>query len=406
MRSFAVSLVLTASSAAAQSIEWAPTGYLQAGAIAWDQAAVDALDPATGAPLNSQRFLVRRGRLGVALTSGRAHGNVELDANTTNGPQMRFTRALLGLHLGDAPTTDRWALLDLRLGLMPTPFGAELQRSSRTRPFIERSRAERALFPGTHDLGAAVRGQWRFIRYQVAAMNGSPIGAVDLPGQDPSASKDLMGRAAVVFDESGWGFELGTSVLLGEGFSPGTPGTKDTIQWQDANQNGTVELSELVPIAGIAGRPSEAFDRQALGLDIAGHIDWSLGRLQTSAELYWAANLDRGPGAADPVALGRDLRELGVQASLVQHVEGYALIGLRIDRYDPDADAHERIAANLVPRDRAVTTWSGVLGWTQFEPFRLFVQYDHEDNRDGRGVGGAPARLAADRLTLWAQVAP
>lgn len=389
---------------AAEPIELDGGGYLQPAAILGDQASVDQLDPATRAPLNADRFLVRRARLRLNLTAGAGHGSLELGANTVNGPQVRFIRALAGLQL--RPRADGWPLLDGRIGLMPTPFGGALQRGSSERPFLERSLAERAFFPGTHDVGAELRGQWRFVRYQLAAMNGTPISTPEQAGQDPTAAKDLLARIGTIFEGAGWQVEAGASVLVGEGLSPGAPSTKDSVQWQDANQNGAVEISELQPIAGVAGRPAEAFPREALGADLRGRFElpW-LGPLEVFGELYWGRNLDRGALPADPVTLGRDLREVGLQAGFWQAIRSHGLVGLRIDTYDPDADATERIAADLVPLDRSVTTVTGVLGWTSFAPLQLFLQYDHEDNRRGRGADGSPARLAADRLTLWAQVA-
>lgn len=387
---------------AGEPLDLTLTGYVQP-AMQFDQSSVDQLDPATRAPLNADRFLVRRTRVRAGIEQGNAHASVELGANTVSEPHIRLIRALAGVQLG--PQGEGWALLDGRIGLMPTPFGGALQRGSSGRPFLERSLAERAFFPGTHDLGAEVRGQWRFVRYQLAAMNGAPIGTPDFARQDPTAAKDLLGRVGALFDGDGWVVEAGASLLVGEGLSPGTPSTKDSVQWQDANQNGAVEISELQPIAGVAGRPGETFEREALGVDLRARFDVPrLGPLELFGELYWGRNVDRAVLPADPVGLGRDLRELGLQAGGWQAIGDWGMVGFRFDSYDPDADANERIAADLVPLDRSVTTLTGVFGWTQLRPFQLFVQYEHEDNRRGRGADGSPARLAADRVTLWAQV--
>lgn len=402
----ALAALLPALPAAAAPIELQPSGYVQAAGVLLDQSSVDELDPASGAPLNDERFVVRRARLGVVGRAGPARAEVELDGNTVDGPTVGLTRALIAA--GTAPGEgDAWPLIEARLGLMPTPFGAELQRGSRHRAWLERSAAAGALVPGTHDLGVEVRGQWRFVRYQVALLDGAPIGLAERPGQDPTAADDITGRLGVALRFGEAAVDLGGSLLLGTGFSPGVPATKDRVQWQDANQNGVVELSELQPVAGLAGRPSETFDRSALGLDAAAELDtggW--GRLRVFGELYWAVNLDRAFVPADPVALGRDQRGLGLVGGVSQTLFDVGRIGLRIDHYDPDADAHERIAAALVPQDRSVTTLSGVLAFVGWDPLTVSVQYDHERNLLGRGADGAPARLENDRLILWAQVAP
>lgn len=397
------------SSAAAPSwgapFELRPTGYLQAAGVLHDQSSVDELNPATGDPLNDDRVLVRRARLGVIGQAEVARAELELDGNTVDGPQVGLVRAFVAVST-EAPA-DAWPLLEARLGLMPTPFGGELQRGSRHRAWLERSAAARALFPGTHDLGLEVRGQWRFVRYQAALMDGSPIGVAEHPGQDPTAERDVVGRLGVALRFGEARLDIGGSLAVGTGFSPGVPATKDSVQWQDANQNGVVELSELQPIAGLAGRPSGTFDRSAIGADVATEFDtgdW--GRLRVFGELYWAVNLDRAFVPADPVTSGRDQRGLGLVGGFTQTLFDMGRLGLRVDHYDPDADANERIAAALVPQDRSITTFSGVLAFVGWAPLTVSLQYDHERNQLGRGADGRPARLENDRLLVWAQVAP
>ena len=46
---------------------------------------------------------------------------------------------------------------------------------------MERSTAERALFPGEYDVGARLMGGWRFVRYVIAVQNGNPIGERSFP---------------------------------------------------------------------------------------------------------------------------------------------------------------------------------------------------------------------------------
>jgi len=382
-------------------------GYVQAIGVLLDQTSVDELDPATGEPLNATRVLIRRARLRGRATRRWAFGQVELDGNTTRGARVELQTAFAGVAWPqEAPEVGRWAIVEGRFGLLRVPFGHDLQASSQGRLFVERSQAARALFGSGLDLGVEVRGQWRFVRYQLAAVDGSPLGAADFAAQDPTASRDLLGRLGVVIPMGG-GVQLegGASLLQGEGLSPGTPSTKDSLQWVDANENGVVEISELQPVAGTAGRPSETFERSALGGDVEVAIELpGVGTLSVFGEVFWALDLDRGVLVADPVTLGRDQRELGFAAGLSQDLFGLGVLGLRYDRYDPDADASERRAAALVPLDRSVSTLSVVLGWTGFESFLFAVEYNANDNNLGRSASGEPARLEADRLLLRAQV--
>mgnify|MGYP000451104481 CR=1 FL=1 len=391
--------------ASAQSLELTIGGYIQGLAIAMDQSSQNQLDPDTGQPLNDERFALRRGRLVIAAHNPNAYGRLELDGSTHNGPQVQLKGAVIGLHTTQQHDT-RWPLLEARLGLMASPFGAELQRSSRHRPFVERSNAINAFFPGTQDVGAEIRGQWRFVRYQLALMNSEPLGSDDHPGQDPTASKDLVARVGVVIPVTDtFTLEMGTSVLQGEGLSPSIATTKDSVQWIDANENGVVEVSELQPIPGVAGRPAQSFDRSALGADATAKLNIPhLGALRLSADLYWALNLDRAVVPADPVTQGRDLRELGWMVSLEQALTRHALLAVRYDHYNPDADDTETIAADLVPRDRSVSTLAINATWTTFDPMTVSLEYNHNDNNDGRNADGSPTRLKDDRLLVRAQV--
>jgi hypothetical protein len=78
-------------------------------------------------------------------------------------------------------------------------------------------------------------------------------------------------------------------------------------------------------------------------------------------------------------------------------------MGARYDRYNPDADASQRRAANLVPLDRTYATWA-IMGMLRYEQARLLLEYDVNKNPLGTGANGAPTTLAANVLTLRAQV--
>jgi len=60
-------------------------GFLQADAVLTDQSSQDQLSPSGGEPLNTQRFLIRRGHLFVEASRRMLRAAVELDANTIKG---------------------------------------------------------------------------------------------------------------------------------------------------------------------------------------------------------------------------------------------------------------------------------------------------------------------------------
>lgn len=399
------------------------TGYVQTDAVLHDQAAQDQLDQ-DGQPLNTERVLVRRARVRLLEQRASGAGLVELDANTVHGGQARVVAAEVSARWPAratatpaeaapgagapvaAPTRPALALVEAALGLFKIPFGRETQEVTERRVFLEPSTMVRALFPGERDLGLEVRGAWRFARWQLAAMNGDPIGERVWPAQDANAAKDVVGRAGVDVEvTSALRLAAGVSGLRGRGLHPGSPSTKDVLVWRDSNQNGVVESPEIQVISGRAASPSIAYDRFALGADVELRAQlrcW--GSLLVHGELIWAQNLDRGVEPADPVAAGRDLRELGFSVGASVELHERWLGGVRWDRYDPDADAREQQGASVVGRNRAYETVALLVG-ARFAGFGLAsLQYEFAQDHLGRGISGTPTSRRADRLTLRAQV--
>jgi hypothetical protein len=305
------------------------------------------------------------------------------------------------------PSTDPSAppLAMITLGLTRIPFGFETQERDYVRLFLERSNVIRAMFPGEYDLGAKISGGWQFVRYQVAAMNGQPAGDKQVTLRDPNKSKDFIGRLGVDTLLGRIGVQGGVSALWGQGFSPGTPATKDTLQWVDANQDGQIDPTELVGIPGLPAVPSQSFTRYALGGDLRLVVDLPrLGQLALYGELIWGANLDRGLIPADPVAAGRDLREVGWYVAATQQLTKWGAVGVRYDRYDPDADRTELVAATPVARDLTFTQLS-VVAAAMYPPYaRLSLEWDHNTNGLGRSVSGAPTTLDSDVVTIRGQI--
>ena len=184
----------------------------------------------------------------------------------------------------------------------------------------------------------------------------------------------------------------------------GTAPTKDSLQWVDGNEDGLVDSTELIPIAGAPGTASQSYDRSALGADLrVGYRFPILGQLVLRSELTRAVNLDRTVSPADPVASGRDLRELGVQVGFSQELTPHAEAAVRYDVYQPDADATRQRAAVVVPRDTRYRTLALSLAG-KLPPGRLLLEYDHQKNALGRSANGSPTTLKDDALTLRFEV--
>ncbi len=378
------------------------SGYVQADVIAYSQLSADEL-ATDGTLLNEERFLIRRGRVRLDAHRDALSAAIELDGNTINGAAARLVAANVGWHY--QRSTDALPLVALTAGLFKTPFGVEVPASERDKAFLEPPAFARAFVPGSYDAGVMAQGAYGIARWSVAVMNGSPSGDARWNGKDPTASHDVVGRVgANIEGPRKLRVEVGVSAIAGEGLHPGTPQTKDELQWVDENQDGLVQSTELQVVPGATATASQKFDRKALGADLQVH--WCICRLGNGtafAELAFGTNLDRGVIYADPIAVSRDYRELGFAVGVVQDLGDHAQAGVRYDRYDGDRDVNERLGVTTVGENKVFSTLS-VMAAGRWHDARFVVQYDHERNPFGRDDNGMPITREADRLTLRAQV--
>jgi len=380
------------------------SGFVQVDWIVHNQSSQDDINGSTGAPLNQDRFELRRGHVRLDAEKGMVLGALEIDANTVSGPQVRPIEAQVSLRWPEKEDPRVPSVL-VSAGLLRIPFGYEVQELDWVRPFLERANMMQALFPGEFDLGVRFMMKYRFLRWGMGVMNGSPIGSKEFPDLDPTATKEVVGRVGVDFDiVPGVRFQAGVSADSGTGFHPGTPASKPQLIWQDQNGDGLVEPNEIVAVGGAPATPSQLFHRFAVGGDARIIVRVApLGDLTFRGEAVSALNLDRGYEYADPIGAGHDLRETGWSGAAVQEVTRWAMIGARYDVYNPNADATQQQALNLVPVDRAYSTLALMAmvrdGWQ-----RLMIEYDINRNPLGIGANGSPTTLGTNALTLRAQL--
>ena len=357
-----------------------------------------------GATLNQDRFSIRRARASVTGEWTYAAAALEIDANTTNGPQVDLRKAEASLQY--RPDRSRPPLVIGTMGLFDIPFGYELVESPRTRWFMERTVASRSWFPAEPDLGVRLAGAVGFFRWTIAAQNGEPLGEKSpFALQDPNHSKDVVFRFGVdTTPRDDLQLAADVSALRGTGFHPGTDATKSTLQWTDQNEDGLVQPYELTPVPGAAATPSQNFDRWAVGVGARVHYRWWLGVAKVYGEVVLAQNLDRGLYVADPIVSGIDQRELGGYVAVVQEVTRWGVVGLRFDYYDPNSDAFDKRGGKLLPYSEAIKTFSPMVGLVLPERARLLFQYDFNKNALARDVTGVPSSLKSDVWTLRLQV--
>jgi Phosphate-selective porin O and P len=357
-----------------------------------------------GAPMNKNRFSVRRARVGLTGDWEYAAVALQLDANTTNGPQVDLRKAEASLQY--RPDRAKPPILMATLGQFDTPFGYELVESPHTRWFMERSTASQAFWPAEPDLGARFAGALGFFRWTIALLNGEPLGEKSpYVLQDPNSAKDAVFR---------FGFDAkpvenvqtagGISALRGTGFHAGTDATKSTIQWTDQNGNGMIEPIEQGAILGQAATPSQNFDRWAVGADLRTSVRTLLGVTKVYGEFMLGSNMDRGLYVADPTLTKIDQRELGFYAAVTQEIDRYGVIGFRFDYYNPNFDALDSRAGQLIPFSEAIKTYSPLIGLVLPERARLLFQYDIVKDALARSAAGVPTDLKNNAWTLRLQV--
>jgi hypothetical protein len=379
------------------------SGYVQ-GQYQQNQTSEDQLD-ASGNPLNQNRFLLRRGRLRFDHGWDFAFATLEIDGNNVNGLAFGLRRAEASL-LWRARDPSAPPLITFTVGLTDIPFGYELFEPNRTRLFLERTTASRALFPGDTTFGARAMGAVGFFRYAIGIFDGTPVpdSEPSAAGFDPTSEKDIMARFGVETQPTkDLGVSGGVSFARGTGFHPGTTATKSSLQWQDLNQNGAVDAGELQGVAGQASTPSKTFGRWAIGVDLQARLRTPIGRGLLYGEAYVASNYDRALLVADPTQTGVDLREVGGYVGYVQEITAYGLLGLRVDAYNPNGDATSQRAGAILPLDQTITTWSPLIGLVLPGRARLTFEYDHILDLEGLDSRGVPTDLRNDQWALRLQ---
>jgi hypothetical protein len=376
------------------------SGYVQA-QYGQNQISEDQLQQG-GAPLNQDRFVIRRGRLRVKGRWQYFRTDFELDASSTRGPTASVRRASLsGVLPSSSDGAPPWLLVTF--GLTEIPFGREVQQGQDQILFLERTTGSLAMFSGPVDTGARIDAAYGPLRATFAIMNGTPVDdrANGPSTLDPLKAPDYIGRVAAESQASDtFRVEGGASFLTGYGFHAGTDASKPVLQWDDSNSDGTIGSGEIVPIPGRAASPSRRFKHWAVGLDLAFELKTKAGLSRLYGEVTLANNLDRALYVADPIARGGDLRELNWYVALIQDVTQWGFVGVRVDRYDPNSDVTDTRRGQQIPSDASMLTVSPILGgrWPGYG--RVTFEYDAVKDKFARDVRGVPGDLKNNQWTL------
>ena len=82
----------------------------------------------------------------------------------------------------------------------------------------------------------------------------------------------------------------------------------------------------------------------------------------------------------------------------------WAQLGVRYDRYNPDADANDVRNGVQVIKDPSWSTLAATAAFRWRGYGRVIAEYDHNENALGRTVDGLPTSLGDDAFILRGQV--
>jgi hypothetical protein len=294
-----------------------PSGFRNlggSGALPPGVSANDVTARADGTTTNTTVFRLRRTRLRIAFfPSPSARGLLEIDA-TPIGTGSTFVRHALATGVVHASADVR---IEFSAGITRLPLTLELNESSRDRPFMERSTAVRALWPGETDTGLFIRtvAFKEALRLNLGVVNGVTL-AYPTFAQLPDLDR---GKDAFVSAFYTAGPVTGNVSVYG--------GTGQTIE------NNVIR----------------SFPRQALNVGAAFKHTFAeaLGETRASAEFKVAHNMDRG--FVYPFAAPKPAGSLGVEnrngrafyLRAEQELTRHALLGLRYDTYVPNVHVDE-----------------------------------------------------------------
>jgi hypothetical protein len=156
----------------------------------------------------------------------------------------------------------------------------------------------------------------------------------------------------------------------------------------------------VVVIPGASAVPSQNFSRFGYGADLRLGVNQPvLGSTIFYGEVYWAKNLDRNILPADPIAFGRDYREMGLYLGLTQDLGPHAIVGIRYDYYNPDADSVNQVMGVTGSSSTSYQTVAFAAA-LRAPAGRLIAEFDLNRNHNGRDLQGNPANLASNAFML------
>jgi len=302
------------------------SGYIQAQYEMYDNWSADGsqhgVAPSSGAPLSTNTFYIRRAR--VKFTYEALDGVKFVLQPNFEVHQVTLKDAYVQLN-------DRWLkTFSLWVGQFNRPT-YEIEYSSSSREFAERTLMTRTIYPTERDQGAKLEADFSTnfnfpLKVQVAVLNGNfGEGALANQAKDVDNGKDLMARAVYSFKlpSKGLGIDFGGHTYLGN--TTVIAQTNPVTVFKDVNNN------SFTPIVG------DKMKKELFGAEMQVYYDF-LGGMSLKGE-YIRGTYSGTTNTAQVNSLfnANKVRNVeGYYLSLVKNVGKSNVASLRYDVFDPN----------------------------------------------------------------------
>lgn len=297
-----------------------------------------------------------------------------------------------------AVLNDRWFMQTYALTVGQfNRINYDVEFTSNTREFLERTRMTNTLYPNERDLGAKLEANFMLkyeipLKLQLAAFNGNfGEGAIGNQVRDIDSNKDIMARATYSFSfpSKGLGIDIGThgyfgstKVLTPPTKADGKPG--DTVVFSDVNNlNFTPNVGDTLKKNWFGVEAQIYYDFLG-GTSLKGeYIKGTISGSTNPAETYSAFNANK------------ERQFNGFYLSFTKNVGKYLQAAVRFDSFDPN----NKLSGSEVTRadDLKYNTWT--FAWQYFydENIKLVLGYTLPINEQSDKVGGDFATANKDK---------
>ena len=341
------------------------SGYIQAQYETYDtwNAGVHGVSPITGAPASTNTFSLRRAR--VKFTYEAMDGVTFVLCPNFEVDRVRLTDVYAQLN-------DRWMqTFSLWVGLFNRPT-YEVEFSSSSREFSERSLVTRTLYPQERDMGAKLEANFltKFeipLKLQFAILNGNfGIGTAANQVKDIDNTKDFMARAvySLKFPSKGLGVDFGGNGYFGHNTIISQTATP--AKFSDVNGN------LFTPKVG------DDLKKQWFGAEMQVYYD-ILGGASLKAE-YIAGSLTGFkaidfPSQVNPLfTTNNKVRNIeGHYISLIKNLGKSQMLSVRYDVFDPNTKKSGNEVATI--DDLKFQNWTFAYQYFFNENIKIMVSY-------------------------------